>query len=139
MPDPIELPLDAQDRLYDLPWVDHAVRTADGFEIDFIPADDVSQDEKCSIRVPLDSFEGRRIAARFDQLEALTGRAKLHRITHGGGGDFSLAFHDDAPPVRLQDLHHTVTHDAADAIDRIAKEAEFAYRLEHQTSHRRSA
>jgi hypothetical protein len=89
MSDPIDLPIDDDDRLAALPLVDslHYERGADGFAITFVPS--VGEDATRSVFIPRDSTEGRRVTTCFYRIQELIGD-RVERVVHGGGGDYTL-------------------------------------------------
>jgi hypothetical protein len=89
MSDPIDLPLDDDDRLAEPPLVDslHYERGADGFSITFVPS--VGDEPTRSIFIPRDSVEGRRVTTYFYRIQELVGN-RVERVVHSGGGDYTL-------------------------------------------------
>jgi hypothetical protein len=93
MTDPIELPLDDDDRLAEPPLIDslHYERDADGFSITFVPSQ--GRDPTRCVFIPRDSAEGRLVAAYLYRVQGLVGSHVL-RVVHGGGGDYTLHLPD---------------------------------------------
>jgi len=89
MSDPIELPLDAEDRLADPPLVDslHYERDPGGFSITFVPS--AGEDPTHSVFIRTNSSEGKRVTALLHGIQQLVGDG-VERVTHSGGGDYTL-------------------------------------------------
>ncbi len=73
MSNPIDLPLDDDDRLAEPPLVDslHYEREVDGFSIIFVPS--VGEDPTHTIFIPRESPEGRQISAYLYRIQQLIG------------------------------------------------------------------
>lgn len=138
MTDSTDLPVDPQDRLYEPPLVDQLSREADCFAIGFVPEDWVSAEEKCFVRVSAATSEGNRILTLISQIEERWGKGKIHRIVHGGGGDYTLSSADN-DACALQDLEHKAAGEIADRLHQIAQASQIAYRIHEEHLRSRSA
>jgi len=89
MSEPIDQPLDDDDRLADPPLVDllHYERSADGYAITFIPR--VGNEQTQFVWIPRSTTHGKRVSAFVSEIEKLAG-GSLEKATHGGGGDYTL-------------------------------------------------
>src|SRR5262249_11094229 len=89
MTDPIEVPLDDEDRLADPPLVDslHYENELGGFSITFVPS--AGNDPTKTVFVPRDSDEGRLVATYTDRIRKLIGNEN-GRVCQGGGGHFPI-------------------------------------------------
>ncbi|HSI35289.1 MAG: hypothetical protein ACAI43_21240 [Phycisphaerae bacterium] len=134
MSDPIDLPIDSEDRLYDPPLVDCAYRDPQrrGFAITFVPSDDVSSAATEFVLVPDPSPEFTQIEALWAHVaQLLNPSAALDRVVHGGGGDYSILL-TDRSRLNLADSDNAA--EISDRLKRIADLAEIAFRIERRRS-----
>ena len=105
MSEVIELSIDDDSgHLVEPPIVDSLVRDDGRAEwiVGFVPEESVSKREKERVVLPYSSSDGRRVRLRVERLERLLG-AKIDRIFHSGGGDFT--FHTASGTTAPADQH----------------------------------
>ena len=131
MTDPIDLPLDDDDRLVEPPLLDllHYERDADGFSVTFVPS--VGHEPTRHVFVSRDSPEGRQIAAYLYRVQNLVGSALL-KVVHGGGGDYTLHL-AGGKFLSLSDeaAHEQWAPEVFDRLKQIALVAEVAFGVAH--------
>jgi hypothetical protein len=135
MSDPIELNLDDEDRLAELPLVDslHYEDGIGGISITFVPS--TGDNATRTVFVRTDSAEGKRVSAFLYAIQQLLGQ-RVERVTHSGGGDYALRL-ASGTVLNLSD-NSTVGNWAPDVFDRlkqVAETAEIAFEIEHATHH----
>jgi hypothetical protein len=128
MTDPIELPLDSDDRLADAPLLDslHYERGPDGFAVTFVPS--VGLDATHSLFIPRDSAEGRQVSAYIYRVEDLIG-SRVAKVVHRGGSDYTLHLADGR--ITTLSEGHSWTMEVFDRLKQVAMSAEFAFQLAH--------
>jgi hypothetical protein len=131
MSNPIDLPLDDEDRLAEPPLVDllHYEREADGFAVTFVPS--IGEDATRFVFVPRDSAEGRQIAAYLYRIQQLIGH-RLEKVVHAGGGDYTLKLAENGS-MRLSDeaLNEQWATEVFDRLKQIAAVSEAAFAILH--------
>lgn len=131
MADPLDLQIDARDRLYDPPLIDalHYERDPDGFSVTFVPS--VGDDPTRHVFVRRDSAEGRQIAAYLYRIQDLIGK-HVRRLTHSGGGDYVLHL-ADGQTLSLSDERpdEQWAPEVTDRISQIASVAEMVFSIAH--------
>jgi hypothetical protein len=99
MSDPIDLPLDSDDRLYDPPLVDSIYfdERKRGFAILFMPSDDVSSSLKEFVFIGEASEDYPRVSSFWQRIgELLSPGGQVERVVHCGGGNFIFHFADES-------------------------------------------
>lgn len=121
---------DLRGHLVEPPIVDvlHVDSSSGSFVVSFVPHDTVSPAQTETVVIGRDTPEGRRVAARLQQLRQLLGRGSVSRIVHGGGGNFTFHF-DRQAPIELADEALSVdqTLQATDALRDLGQAAEIAF------------
>lgn len=131
MADPIELPLDENDRLADPPLLDslHYERSADGFSVTFVPS--VGNEATHSLFIPRDSVEGRQVSAYLYRVEDLVG-SRVAKVVHRGGGDYTL--HLVGGKVTTLSENAAWAAEVFDRLKQTASVAEAAFQVAHAGS-----
>jgi hypothetical protein len=131
MSDPMDLPLNSEDRLADPPLVDslHYERDADGFSIIFVPS--IGDDLTRSVFVPRDSTEGRLVSAYLYRIQQLIGN-RVEKVVHSGGGDYTLRL-ATGQILRLCDeaSNESWAPEVFNRLKQIADAAEAAFNISH--------
>jgi|GEM_PF-6554307 len=138
MSDPIELPLEDNDRLYEPPLVDtiYYDDRLRGYSVHFVPNDAASSEPTELVFVPESSPHFALLKTYWDRLEQLCDHpAKLVRIVHGGGAEYTCHF-ADLEVINLSALSTTEAIEAIDRLKQIADTAEIVF-LDHR--YRRTA
>jgi hypothetical protein len=127
MSDPIDLPLDADDRLADPPLLDLFREDADEgvYVATFVPSDDLSPEPTLSVRVDKESVEGRRIGASLDGISEICG-SRLTLASHLGGGNYTIRL-TDGRTASLDTFDNSL--ELFDRLKQIAQDAEMCYRI----------
>src|SRR5947207_5705284 len=89
------LPIEGDEHLVEPPIIDLLRRdTSFGvYVVTFVPEDDVSQAETEMVEIPEGSPDGQRITWQLEDLAELwKPSARIERIVHSGGGDFTIHF-----------------------------------------------
>ena len=134
MSEPVDIPLDDDDRLYEPPLVDLLYREGvqGTYVITFVPADEVSDEPTEVVRVHRGAAEYQRIDSLFGGLSALVAEGKqIDRIVHQGGGNFAFHF-DNGGSFEMSDApSNSTTQEVSDRLKQIAEAAEAAFRIAH--------
>jgi hypothetical protein len=135
MTNPIDPPLDDDDRLAEPPLVDllHYERGTDGFSVTFVPS--TGDEATRFVFVPRDSVEGRQIAAYLYRVQQLIGN-RIEKVVHAGGGDYTLSLGGGAV-LRLSDeaCDEQWAPEVFDHVKQIAVVAETAFNIAHAGQH----
>jgi hypothetical protein len=128
MTDPIELPLDDEDRLADPPLLDllHYEESSSGYSVTFVPSCD--DDPTHFVLICLDSVDGKQVSAYLDRIAELVG-GRVTKVIHAGGGDYTLHL-ADGRITALSD-GHAWTMEVFDRLKQVANVAEAAYLIAH--------
>lgn len=121
------------DLLIDPPIVDMLCvdPSREAFDLTFLPDDDLSDEPKLCVTIPMASVEGHQVKTWLDEFSRLLdSHVSISRVVHGGGGDFTFSF-TDATTRYLSDpnLDAHVTQRVYDGLRYIAQAAANAYRI----------
>jgi hypothetical protein len=136
MSDPVEIPLDEDDRLADPPLLDlfRVDLESDCYIATFVPSDDVSAEPTLSVSIRQQSVEGRRIAILLARIETICG-GRLLLASHLGGGNYTLRL-TDGRTTALDALDNASAVELFDRLKQVAVDAEMSYRINHAHAQR---
>jgi hypothetical protein len=131
MTDPIPLPLDDDDRLYEPPLVD-SVRYDTGqqiYVIQFVPSDDVSSDPAEMVVLAKEQKEFHRVDVLFGEIVRLMGGKAISHIVHAGGGSYTIHFSDGTHAELSDESSNETVQEISDRLKQIAESAQAAFHI----------
>ena len=131
MSQPIDLPLDHDDRLAEPPLVDLLSYDArrGAWVVTFVPSDDVSAEATEVVTVPQGTPEFRRISALLGRVaEAMAPGRRIEKVVHSGGGSYTVWL-ANGESLELAEASGAIAHEVFDRIKQIADTAEAIFRV----------
>jgi hypothetical protein len=127
MSNPIQLPLNGDDRLAEPPLLDLLNNDAAvaSYAITFIPPDDLSHAPTENVSVDKKQPEGQRITALLARIGDLC-NGPLEMIAHLGGGNYTIHLRNGTN-ITLDDLEGSKSVEVFDRLKQIAVAAELAF------------
>ncbi len=130
MTNPIDLPIDPEDRLYDPPLVDCIYFDPDkrGFAVTFVPSDDASSALKEFIFIAEIAPDYIRVQTFWSRIQdLLASHDRIDRVVHAGGGNYTFHFADgsDKELAAIADGDRLV--EITDRLKQLADAAQIAF------------
>lgn len=130
MNDPIDLPLDPEDRLYDPPLVDCIFFDQErrGFAITFVPSDDASSALKEFIFIAETAPDYVRVQTFWSRIQdLLASHDRIDRVVHAGGGSYMFHFADGSDKELATIVDGSRLAEITDRLKQLADAAQIAF------------